>query len=519
MVPERELFALQVLEPIWREQGISLYPHQIETVQTVLGELGGRALLADEVGLGKTIEAGFIIKELLLRGAISNFLILVPASLGFQWCAELKQKFNIDAFFNRKGRAWDYFKYQIASLDKAKRSPHRERLLQMDWDLVVVDEAHRLKNDQTVNWQFVNDLKKRYCLLLTATPIHNNLKELYNLIKIVRPDIFRDYKEFKDRFVEGKRGIKNTLALQKKLEEVMIRNQRRDTPIDLPERKTHLIPLELTDKEWELYARVTEFVKRSYRKSAKNRQGVLHLLTLQREVCSSSFAVRQTLRNMLYRGKVACRQELEELLQLADEITINAKLLVVEEILKKIKRRAIIFTEYRATQYYICRYLESRGISTLQFNGGMSSAGKMWAKIIFQNNKDVLVSTEAGSQGLNFQFCDTIINYDLPWNPMKLEQRIGRVHRLGQRNTVNIYNLSTRGTIEEKIINLLYEKTNLFNTVLGSSEDILAGETYIEGNILDILMTAENEEELERGFAQLSSSLGPQIIKAGATQM
>ncbi|MGB4006229.1 MAG: DEAD/DEAH box helicase, partial [Halanaerobiales bacterium] len=148
--------------------------------------MNGRAILADEVGLGKTIEAGMILKEYLDRGLVKKSLILVPATLGFQWTNELVNKVGLNnVFFNRKGRAWDYFDHQIASLDLAKREEHARYLNQIDFDMLIVDEAHRLKNRKTLNWRFVNGLKKKYCLLLTATPIQNNLEELYSLIKIL----------------------------------------------------------------------------------------------------------------------------------------------------------------------------------------------------------------------------------------------------------------------------------------------------------------------------------------------
>ena len=184
------LMAFNELKDHWAEMGMELFPHQIECVEKVIREMRGRALLADEVGLGKTIEAGMILKELILRGEVKSYLILVPASLGYQWWYELSNKFKIDIWFNRKGRAILYYDRMIASIDMCKRDSYAPGLIEKGFDMVIVDEAHKLKNRNTLAWKFVNDLPKKYCLFLTATPIHNDLQELYNLVSIINPDIF-----------------------------------------------------------------------------------------------------------------------------------------------------------------------------------------------------------------------------------------------------------------------------------------------------------------------------------------
>ncbi|ACL69641.1 helicase domain protein [Halothermothrix orenii H 168] len=455
------------------------------------------------MGLGKTIEAGMILREYMDRGLVKKFLILVPASLGFQWTNEMVNKFKIDdIFFNRKGRGWMYFDHQIASLDKAKRKNHARYLKQIDFDMVIVDEAHRLKNRDTLNWKFVNSLKKKYCLLLTATPIQNNLKELYNLITILYPDLYKDYKDFKDRYVAGKHLVKNSDQLKVDLDKVMIRNSHDDTGLVFPERHIHQVTVELTPEERELYNKVTSYVKDEYNRRRVKKISILNLLTYQRELCSSSFALQRTLARSRDKSPY-----LRELYGLARNIRTNAKIKEVEKILKGIDGQAIIFTEYRATQEFIAHYLEKRGYKTILFNGALSSSGKEWIKYIFQQKKDVLISTEAGSQGLNLQFCNVIINYDLPWNPMKIEQRIGRVHRLGQTKDVLIYNLATKDTIEEKILNLLYNKINLFKEIIGNMENIIINPRdgkKLEGDIIKVISQAKDDKDLERGFDELT---------------
>lgn len=490
------LKALDTLNDYWQEQEMGLFPHQVETVNKVIEQMNGRAILADEVGLGKTIEAGMILKEYMVRGDVKTCLVLTPASLGFQWWQELTHKFQIDCFNNRKGKGWHYFDVIISSLDKAKRKPHCDHIYERGFDMVIVDEAHRLKNSKTQNWKFVEKIPAKYLLLLTATPIQNDLKELYNLVALLKPNLFGNYSDFKDNYVKDKHSAQNLDDLQDDLSQVMIRNQREEIDLYYTDRKVKLIPLSLTEKEKELYEGISALVKREYKKCISANKSIFHLLTLQREVCSSSFAVSKTLEKMCKSESYEnIKERLCELYELAISITENQKMKVVEKILDDTDGKAIIFTEYRATQQYICYHLYQRGYQPVIFSGKLRDNQKEWAKRQFMKNGDVLISTEAGGQGINLQFCNTIINYDLPWNPMKVEQRIGRVHRLGQEKDVLIYNLSTKNTIEEKIIHLLDKKINLFESVIGGLDLIVREgvDKSFGSDILDLLI--ENEED------------------------
>ncbi|ADL13061.1 DEAD/DEAH box helicase [Acetohalobium arabaticum] len=486
---DNDLVVLDELADFWAERDFALYPHQIETAQRVIDELDGRALLADEVGLGKTIEAGLILKEYILRGEVETVLILTPASLSYQWWVELTNKFDIDIFNNRKGKGWHYFDHQIASIDLAKRERHAEVIYQRDFDMVIVDEAHKLKNSDTLNWQFVNNLSPEYMLFLTATPIQNDLDELYNLVSLLKSELFR---------------VNDSDLLKQNLDQVMIRNERTDSELDFTDRDVKLIPLELTSPEQQLYDGITELVKQEYDRCRAENRNLLHLVTLQREICSSSFAVIETLQNFLNSAAEELVPKVEQLLQLAEEIQINQKVQVVEELLKEIDGQAVIFTEYLATQNYICYYLYQRGLMPVKFDGTLNDTQKERAKRFFAEQGDVLVSTAAGRQGINLQFCNVIINYDLPWNPMKLEQRIGRVHRLGQTEEVKIYNLCTKGTIEEKIVNVLHDKINLFESVVGNLDKIVnnSKEHNLDKSILDVIVNQEGEE-LEKSLEEL----------------
>ena len=498
IVDEREdLLAVDALKEHWQKQDFNLLPHQYQTVTKVINQLEGRALLADEVGLGKTIEAGMILKEYLLRGLVETCLILTPASLAFQWWQELNKKLNIDLYNNRKGKGWHYFNIIISSLDRAKRKPHREEIYKRGFDLVIVDEAHHLKNEKTLNWKFVKSIPKKYLLLLTATPLQNDLKELYNLINLLRPELYQDYNDFKDEHVGAKRKVENLSNLQQRLSELMIRNNRSDFKLRTEnDRELELIPVQLKEKERALYDKITQLVSKENKNDLT--KSSFQLLTLQREVCSSSFAVVKSLERMLEKEEYQkIWSELSDILQLAREITSNQKLAVVKEIISKVETKVIIFTEYKATQQYLGYHLHQEGYNPVFFSGDLSDNQKEWAKSRFARAGDILISTQAGGQGINLQFCNVIINYDLPWNPMKLEQRIGRVDRLGQRDDVLVYNLLTAATVEEKILRLLLEKVDLFEQITEDQLELLLEETTEDDILNEISQTLEQREGLE----------------------
>src|SRR5690625_1845273 len=190
---------------------IELLDHQVDATKTVIQEMNGRAILADEVGLGKTIEAGLILKEYMVRGLVKNALIIVPASLINQWIKELQEKFYIPLANYRKNYQWDDYPFFITSLDLAKRTPHREEILNMHFDMVIIDEAHRLKNADTLNHQFVRSIQKKYCLFITATPIQNNLLEIFNLVSILKPGYLGDHETFvKKHHKNSNKSLENT---------------------------------------------------------------------------------------------------------------------------------------------------------------------------------------------------------------------------------------------------------------------------------------------------------------------
>jgi SNF2 family DNA or RNA helicase len=215
---------------------IELYDHQREAALRVLRDMRSRALLADEVGLGKTIEAGVVMKEYLLRGLARRVLILTPASLVSQWRGEMSEKFRLEFTPGQSNAAFQHH-LVVASIDTAKRTENAAIIHGLKWDLVVVDEAHHLKNKATINWAFVNSIEKKYLLLLTATPMQNDLRELYNLITLLKPGQLKTYTQFKQEFMLDRHSPKNLFRLRELLGEVMVRRSRRETLIHFPNAK------------------------------------------------------------------------------------------------------------------------------------------------------------------------------------------------------------------------------------------------------------------------------------------
>lgn len=485
--------------------GILPYPHQIASAKRVINDLHGRALLADEVGLGKTIEAGLILKEYMVRGLVKKALVLVPASLVLQWTRELNEKFALGAFAQRNEWSWTSYDVVVASMDTTKREPHRTLVLSQHYDLVIVDEAHKLKNNRTRNWQLVNQLKKKYLLLVTATPVQNNLKEVYNLIHLLRPGQLGTLSTFTNEHVMADRTPKNPQALRSTLGNLMVRNRKKDHHLDFTERHVQAILLDLSKEEMNLYQAVSEFIKDEYQNRTKAHRSLLPLITLQREICSSSYAALPTLEKLMASPHLAPDRlkRLEEIYELAKLVPGYTKINQTIELAKSIADKLIIFTEYRATQDFLLYMLQRSGIKAVPFRGGFRRGKKDWMKDLFEHRAQILVATEAGGEGINLQFCNQVINFDLPWNPMRVEQRIGRVHRLGQTRPVYIYNLATKATIEEHMVHLLQEKIHMFEAVIGELDVILGGKAF-EKDLLQAFVESKNQEEVRARLNVLS---------------
>lgn len=451
---------------------------------------------------------------------VSKVLILTIPSLVSQWKEEMEAKFEVkfvttdDAEFDTKDTTfWNKHNLIIASLHTAKRENHRQIIHQIEYDLLIIDEAHHLKSKSTITWQFVNEIKKKFALLLTATPVQNNLEELYNMITILKPGQLKTLSTFKRNFVTrgNPKKPKNKEKLRELLAEVMIRNTRSQVDIKLPKRhakttKIHLLPPEMT-----IYQHVSDFIRDEY--SLANSLNKFLLMMLQREIGSSVLAVKPTLKKMSENPHLneAKKKRLLELYEEAKEVNEATKIKALGQILNSInKEKCLIFTQFLETQKLICQYLRQAGISTSIFNGQMSSADKNLNIKEFQDSNQVLVSTEAGGEGRNLQFCHIMLNYDLPWNPMRIEQRVGRICRVGQKKETYIFNLSSQDTIESYILKLLDEKINMFELVIGEMDMILGNldeEKDFEQAIMEIWTASASKDELEKKIDKFGNLL------------
>jgi SNF2 family DNA or RNA helicase len=483
-------------------------PHQLEVAKQVVENMHGKAILADEVGLGKTIEAGLILKEYMIRGLVKKVLILVPASLVSQWAIELNSKFFIPAVAQRKSYVWEQCDVVISSIDTAKRNPHRDIIYNQNYDLIIIDEAHKLKNNKTKNYEFVQNLKKKFCLLLTATPIQNRISEIFNLVSLLKPGHLGSETDFYDKYKKDSRSLEDDEHLKELVNKVMIRNRRADTGIEWTKRIVETIALEFSEKEKELYQSICSLGG----KGDSINKSQFSIITLQREACSSREAVFFTLKNMLEKeenNSEAYHQQIQQLMAQVEAVQSNVKAKKALELIQQINDKVIIFTEYRATQLYLQWFLKQNGITSVPFRGGFKRGKKDWMRELFKNHAQVLIATEAGGEGINLQFCHNIINFDLPWNPMKLEQRIGRIHRLGQEKDVRIYNFAIKGTVEEHVMKLLYEKIHLFEKVIGELDDILTKLEFgnMEDHLIDIFNYSTSEGEMKIKMDNLTSMI------------
>ncbi len=485
--------------------------YQIETARKVLRQLGGRALLADEVGLGKTIEAGLILSEYLARGMIQSILVLTPASLVSQWQQELAEKFNVDCLTTDDKliqqnplEFWTSFDRIIASLNTAKSPKHYPHVTKRNWDLVIVDEAHHLKNRSTLNWKLVNALNKRFILMLTATPVQNSLVELFNLLTLLKPGLLKTEAAFKKEYVSSNNGRvpKNPEKLRQLMREVMVRNTRSLVDVQLPKRFATTITVTPSSSEQKVYQDLTNFLRTTDLNLDK-----FSRTNLLMRAGSSSRALTESLKNLAKR--LQC-DELKTLIRRAAQIKQVEKAKALVDLLKQSQQKTIVFTTHKATSAYLAETFLDAGIPFAEFLGDMSLKQKDAAIDAFRDSVSVLLASETGGEGRNIQFANCIVNYDLPWNPMKIEQRIGRIHRIGQTQDVFIFNFCLKDSIEEYILRILHDKINMFELVVGEIETILGNvddDFDFSEVVMDIWLKHQTPTLLNSAFEQLADEL------------
>jgi SNF2 family DNA or RNA helicase/DNA-binding PadR family transcriptional regulator len=592
-------------------------PHQVFVAHQVAQKLQPRMILADEVGLGKTIEAGLIVKELRARELIDRVLIIVPASLQLQWQSELRSKFNEEfeildgaalQYLGRGGRnPWMARPNVICSLPFAANPKRAEQIIEAEWDMVIFDEAHRVrrhlqgasKTRVTQAYRLADELKELVngLLLLTATPMQLHPFELYSLIELVEPGLFPSYRSYdslrgylprlnalmkdlkswnalsdaeraesvsNNAAVLGELGVRATeaaavLAREEERERLMdglvdkhpiagalVRNRKAEVG-GFTSREARKVPVPLEDEELALYEDVAAYLRDGYNRALAQKNNALGFLMVgyQKMLASSSYAVRQSFRRRIEKLKAGPKnpatrhkppsdsqldelRDAEEITQalteledstvdpsgLAEEISQlqdlvdrlgrvrDSKALVLLTALDGIfadhpREKVVIFTTFIQTQRALAATLRHNGYTVAEFNGQMSLDEKEEAVRGFKASDQILISTEAGGEGRNFQFCHLMVNYDLPWNPMRIEQRIGRLDRIGQKKPVLIYNLFCEGTVEERVIEVLERRIGLFEESVGSLDPIL-GEVERDIERLVLADVASLDKEFQR---------------------
>ena len=497
------------------------YEHQVAAVKTVLNRMRGRALLADEVGLGKTVEAGIVLSELWRRRLVRRVLVLAPPGLVTQWQEELRRKFGLDfvthdaEVFRQAGpEAWKRFERVVASFHTAKRPEHASMIQEIPYDLVIVDEAHHLRNARTVLWQFVNRLMRTYLLLLTATPVQNDLEELFNLVTLLQPGQLKTMRAFRqDHVARGdKRQPRDPETLRRLLSEVMVRNRRATTDVSLPRRIARTVVVEPTAQEQALYTDLSNYLRQEHRSGVEITRMLAQ--TLQMELGSSPRAAAATLERLLqrtsWRGdvRVTWQRFREQAQHLSD-----AKSRTLLHLLRAWDDKLLVFTRFRATQDYVASVLRTAGEPVAMYHGGLRRDEKEAAVRDFAGEVRVLISTEAGGEGRNLQFAHGLVNYDLPWNPMRIEQRIGRLSRVGQTHDVHVFNLVAPGTVEETLLEVLDAKINMFELVIGEVDMILGHLTTdqdFEEIVTDLWFGAADHDAFRAGMRVL----GDQMLRA-----
>lgn len=498
-----ELLSLALLH------GVEPHAYQTETVRRVLRSLQGRALLADEVGLGKTVEAIMILREYQLRGMVRRVLILTPATLVGQWEEELQTKADLTPQVAGDATAWQEDGIVLASLGLARLARHAVAVQERPWDLVIVDEAHRLKNRNTLGWKLVDGLKSRFLLMLTATPVENDLGELYNLVTLLKPGQLGTLADFRRRFVDpaDPTAPRDAERLKRLLGEVMVRNTRANSGLALPPRYVTTVAVEPSPSERALYEAVLTLF-RAWRGDAKVRRLADSLLM---EAGSSVAAVRGALaRVRTEHHPEGFAEALAAVTPHAQDDGASAKGLALLEILGAHAAKALVFSRFRDTLNALEALARRAGIPAVVVHGGLNRAQKDEAFRRFRGDVPLLLCSDVGSEGQNLQFCHVLVNYDLPYNPMVIEQRIGRLHRYGQTEPVRVYNLCAADTVEARLLDVLDRRVHLFELVVGEMDMILGNmvdDVDLEERVLAIYAQHRDEAALVHAFDGIADEL------------
>ena len=566
--------------------GIIPLPHQLHVLDRALETRSIRYILADEVGLGKTIEAGMIIKELKTRGLIERILVVCPTGLVSQWSVEMQEKFHekfqviLPSDFDTIRRLTDnedvygQFDQVISPMDSIKplekhvgwsdervekyNQERIEAIINSGWDLIIIDEAHRVAGSSSdvarYKLGYLLSQASPYLLLLTATPHNGKTEPFLRLIRLLDEQAFPNYKSI----------VKEQVA------PYLIRSEKREA-IDnngnllFKKRYTHLVELHWDERhslQRQLYEMVSSYVSKTYDKARRNRKKnmclIFLMIIMQRMVTSSTAAVRQSLERRLHvllaeetrantmsetdlderdiedgdadameaisLDRTAEIEELKMIISTAKQAEFQHHDVKVDALFDTIDalqsedpaQKIILFTEFVGTQAYLKELLESRGYSVSILNGSMDIEERNNALNEFKTNTSIFISTDAGGEGLNLQFANIIINYDLPWNPMKIEQRCGRADRIGQQRDVHIYNMIVRDTVESRVREVLEEKLSVIMKELGVDKysDVLDSEVA-ECDFTDAYMSSiGHASHIEQNIVSVEKEMRQQAANA-----
>lgn len=565
--------------------GIIPLPHQLHVLNRAMETNNIRYILADEVGLGKTIEAGMIIRELKSRGLVSRILVVCPTGLVTQWASEMQEKFHekfqviLPSDYDTIRRLTDnddvygQFDQVISPMDSIKpiekhagwseekvEKYNEERIysiINSGWDLIIIDEAHRVagSSGEVARYKLGNLLAQASpYLLLSATPHNGKTEPFLRLIRLLDADAFPNAKSI----------------VREQVAPFLIRTEKREA-IDnngnllFKNRITHLVTIswdERNNLQRELYEMVSSYVAKTYNKALRNRKKnmclIFLLIIMQRMVTSSTAAIRQSLErrlNVLLEQRTCVGnlreedldelniedgvedaleaisldmeleiEELKQIISLAKQAQFQNQDAKVEPLLNEIDailsedrtQKVIIFTEFVATQTYLQELLVNRGYTVTILNGGMSIDERNAAMQEFKTSTSIFISTDAGGEGLNLQFANIIINYDLPWNPMKIEQRCGRVDRIGQQRDVHIYNFIVGETVENRVREVLEEKLSVILKEMGVDKysDVLDSEVA-ECDFTDVYMRSiGHASQVEKNLYPVEAEMKQQLTNA-----
>lgn len=566
--------------------GIIPLPHQLHVLNRAMETNNIRYILADEVGLGKTIEAGMIIRELKSRGLVSRILVVCPTGLVTQWASEMQEKFHekfqviLPSDYDTIRRLTDnddvygQFDQVISPMDSIKpiekhvgwseekvEKYNEERIysiINSGWDLIIIDEAHRVagSSGEVARYKLGNLLAQAspYLLLLSATPHNGKTEPFLRLIRLLDADAFPNAKSI----------------VREQVAPFLIRTEKREA-IDnngnllFKNRITHLVTIswdERNNLQRELYEMVSSYVAKTYNKALRNRKKnmclIFLLIIMQRMVTSSTAAIRQSLErrlNVLLEQRTCVGnlreedldelniedgvedaleaisldmeleiEELKQIISLAKQAQFQNQDAKVEPLLNEIDailsedrtQKVVIFTEFVATQTYLQELLVNRGYTVTILNGGMSIDERNAAMQEFKTSTSIFISTDAGGEGLNLQFANIIINYDLPWNPMKIEQRCGRVDRIGQQRDVHIYNFIVGETVENRVREVLEEKLSVILKEMGVDKysDVLDSEVA-ECDFTDVYMRSiGHASQVEKNLYPVEAEMKQQLTNA-----